>query len=454
MKTFTVKKPALPIRGIHFDMKGMQPSPRRLLELLDLCAGLRINAVLMEWEDTFPWHTYPELKSPTAYTTADITAFLKRARENGIEVIPLVQCLGHSEFVLRYKRFAGLRELRNDYGEHCPSNPECARLVMDLVDDVLDLSDGSIKRFHLGGDEAWRMGSCPKCKATIRKKGRDGLYLGHVSPILNRLNYFGIKPILWDDMMRKWPQKALKELGKRADLMAWSYEANPVHAGSHLKEEHLAGFRKAGVNVWGASAYKGGDGAFYDIPDLKARIANNEVWARLANKYGMKGVIATAWGRYNTFMSPCESIEASLDSLVNTALIMWNGKAPVEPEKAALAFLKGFKGGRDGRIFDRCQKAAKDLANWQSWDQRWCLELFERAAHLNGEPDRVNPSFVPGMTKNVANSIKKGKQLGEEYIKAHKGLVPDRWLKLYAESRIQPIEHRFESVKRLAKKGG
>ena len=453
MKTFTATKPSIPVRAIHFDMKGMPPTPSRLLEQLDLCAGLRINAVLMEWEDTFPWRCYPELKSPTAYTPEFITAFLKRAQENGIEVIPLVQCLGHSEFVLRYKRFGGLRELKNDYGEYCPSNPASARLVMDLIDDVLDLSDGSIRRFHLGGDEAWRMGSCPKCKKTVRKTGRDGLYLGHVGPILNRLNYFGIKPILWDDMMRKWPRKALNELGQRADLMAWSYEADPVNPGSHLQESHMANFRKAGVRLWGASAYKGGDGAFFDIPDLKARIANNEAWTRLAGKYGLQGVVATAWGRYNTFMSPCESIEASLDALVLTAMIMWNGRAPADPGKAARGFLKGFRGGRELRIFERCQKAARDLQSWQTWDQRWCLELFERAAHLNGEPDRLNPSFVPGMVKNVANSIIKGKKLGQVFIKAHKGLVPDRWNKLYAESRIKPIERRFECIKRIATRG-
>jgi hypothetical protein len=454
MKLFNAKTPAMATRGIHFDMKGMPPTPDRLLQLLDLCAGLRINAVLMEWEDTFPWRTYPEMKSPTAYTPQFISAFLKRAKENGIEVIPLVQCLGHSEFVLRYKRFSHLRELKNDYSEHCPSNPESHKLVMELIDDVLDLSDGSIRRFHLGGDEAWRMGSCTKCKKAIRKDGKDQLYLGHVGPILNRLNYFGIRPILWDDMMRKWPTPALKEIGKRADLMAWSYTANPVDKWESLKEFHLAKYRKAGIRVWGASAYKGGDGAFDDLPNLETRMANNTAWARFARKYGMHGVVATAWGRYNTFMSPCETIEASLDSLVNTALILWNGRPPVEPGKAAQAFLRGFKNGRDWRIFDRCVKAAKDLKSWQTWDQRWNLELFERAAHLNGEPDRKNPSFVPGMVRNVANSIKKGKKLGEAFVKAHKGLVPDRWLRLYAESRVRPIERRFENVKRLSAVSG
>ena len=450
MKLFKGKKPVVPIRGIHFDMKGTPPTPRRLLELLDLCAGLRINCVLVEWEDSFPWRRYPELKSPTAYIPELVRAFLKRAREHGIEVIPLVQCFGHSENVLRHNRFRAMRELKNDFSEYCPSNPGSARLVIGLVDDVLALSGGSIRRFHLGGDEAWHMGSCPKCKSAIRRGGKDGLYLGHVGPILDHLNARGIRPILWDDMMRKWPIQGLKALGRRADLMAWSYEADPVNPGSHLQESHLANFRKAGIRVWGASAYKGGDGAFDDLPVLKARVANNQAWARLSRKYGLLGVVATAWGRYNTFMSPCETIEASLDALVLTALIMWNGRPPAEPEKAVRAFLRGFKGGRDLRILERCRKAGYDLSNWQAWDLKWNLEMLERAAHLNGEPDRVNPAFVPAAIVNIRKAVMKGRKLGKAFVLAHQGLVPLHWLRLYAESRVRPIERRFADIKRLA----
>ncbi|HXK44545.1 MAG TPA: hypothetical protein PL060_01235, partial [bacterium] len=65
---FVRSTPAITIRGIHLDLKGLPPTPSRLVELLELCAEARINCVLVEWEDMYPWKTYPELQNDTAYS--------------------------------------------------------------------------------------------------------------------------------------------------------------------------------------------------------------------------------------------------------------------------------------------------------------------------------------------------------------------------------------------------
>src|SRR5687768_9123699 len=197
---FTRKSPVVPVRGVHLDLKGHPPTPERLLSLLELFSAVRLNAVLAEWEDTLPWRRHPALRSPTAYTPAVIRRFAARAEALGIEIIPLVQCFGHSENVLRLPAFRRLRERPADVAEFCPSNPASARLVIELVDDALALQGGRVRRFHLGGDEAWHMGSCPKCRAAIRANGKDRLYLRHVGPVLDHLTRRGIRPILWDDM--------------------------------------------------------------------------------------------------------------------------------------------------------------------------------------------------------------------------------------------------------------
>ncbi len=127
-------------------------------------------------------------------------------------------------------------------------------------------------------------------------------------------------------------------------------------------------------------------------------------------------------------------------------MIMWDGRIPENLRETARAFLKKVTRGRDLAIFDRCFKAASALASWQSWDQRWNLELLERAAHLNGEPERLNPSFMPNTIRNTKLSIMRGHDLGKVFIKAHRGLVENGWLKFYVESRIRPIERRFRLI--------
>ena len=444
-KLFSARRPAVEIRGVHLDLKGVPPTPKRLLKLLDLFSALRINAVLAEWEDTFPWSRYPELKSPTAYTPAEIKSFADRAADLGIEIIPLVQCLGHAENVLSKKRFAALCEVKDNVAQFCPSNPASARVVIDMVDDVMHLLGGRIRRFHLGGDEARYMGSCPRCRRAVGKIGKGGLYLNHVGPILDHLNDWGVKPILWDDMMRPWPDSALRKLGRRADLMSWSYAADPApKKNKWLNPGHLRRFRRDGIRVWGASAYKGGDGAWMDVPDTKARAQNNLAWARLACENGLAGVVATAWSRYDTFMAPCETIDSSLHTLVIAAAAMWDGNLPRDYMAAAQSFLR--RHPAEFKRFRNCFQAASNLGRWQKGSILWHLEEAERAAHLSGEPDRINPGIVRRHIEGIKKEIAKGRALGAAFIRAHRGAIPDRWLRLYVASRVNPFVRRFKSL--------
>lgn len=443
----TRPRPVVPLRGVHLDLKGNPPTPERLLSLLDVFRAARLNVVLAEREDTFPWRRFPALRSPTAYTPGQIGRFQAGADARGIEIIPLVQCYGHAENVLRLKAFQGLREEPDDVSEFCGSNPGSARVIIAMVDDVLNLMGPGIRRFHLGGDESRHMGSCARCRRAIRQDGKDRVYLRHITPILDHLSARGVRPILWDDMMRSWPESALRELGRKADLMAWAYTAEPVgKTQGFLHEGHLAKFRRAGVATWGASAYKGADGAFIDVPDLAERTANNGAWARHARTHRLTGVIATAWSRYDTFMSPCETIEASLDALFIAAAALWDGRLPADPAAAARVTLQRTLGRSALRRFAACYDAAKGLSDWAAGLEKWFLSEREHAAHLVGEPDRLNPGMMRRLDVRIRGQFTSGQRHAAAFIRAHRGLIPDRWLKLYVASRILPLKRRFRNV--------
>lgn len=322
MPFFENQEPAAEIRGVHLDLKGLPPTPERLLELLELFAAVRLNCVLVEWEDAYPWQTYPELRSQTAYSLDFVLEFLNCARRLGLSVIPLVQSLGHLENVLSKERFSHLRELPNDVGELCPSKPEGREVLFHMIEDVLTTHHGLITHFHLGGDEAWSMGSCLQCRAFVAERGKASLYHEHVAPLLEVLGKRGIRPILWDDMMRHWPEDELQRIAPHSDLMAWSYAPDPFQ---RLGKEVLDRYAEAGIIIWGASAFKGADGPFVDLPDVERRAANLMAWAEEAGRRPLAGLIATGWSRYNAFLAPCEGLESSLDCLVLAGASMWDG---------------------------------------------------------------------------------------------------------------------------------
>jgi len=430
---FASATPAVTLRGIHLDLKGLPPTPRRLLELLDVVAEARLNCVLVEWEDTYPWRRYPELRSPSAYSRAVVRTFLAGAAERSIRVIPLVQSFGHLENVLSRKRFVRLRERPDNVQELCPCHPRSAAVIRELIADVLETHEGHITHFHLGGDEVYEMGVCPRCRPIAEREGRAALYLRHMVPLLDDLKDKGLRPIIWDDMMRPWPLKALRKLAVKTDLMCWNYALDPFQ---HVKPETLSRFARAGITLWGASAFKGGDGPVTDLCRREIRVGNMLAWTRAARRFGLAGVVATGWSRASTFRVACAGLESSLDTLVLAGAAMWDGGLPKNYEAAARAFLnKGKKRTIAGEPFARCRRASERLAEWRAYFQDF-LERTGAWAQFTSEPDRFDPRTARQFVAEWRHCVKEGQRRGREWIRAHRGLVPARELQNYVASRL------------------
>ena len=129
--------PVVPIRGVHMDLKGTPPTPERFERHLELFARLRYNAVLIEWEDTFPYAVDERFRCETAYTAEQVRRFCDRARKLGMEVVPLVQCLGHMETPLSVADYAPLREVPHRADVLNPLADGARELVERMVEDVL-----------------------------------------------------------------------------------------------------------------------------------------------------------------------------------------------------------------------------------------------------------------------------------------------------------------------------
>lgn len=444
MAFFTRKAPVVAVRGIHLDLKGVPPTPRRLLEILDLMAEVRLNAVLVEWEDMYPWKKHPELRNETAYTPAQVKRFLAHARSLGIEVIPLVQSFGHMENVLLKEKFKHLRELEDDCRDVCPMKPGSGGVMKELIDDILETHAGYIERFHLGGDEAWSLGTCPECRRYVRRHGREGLYLYHIEPLLRHLTARDVRPILWDDMMRQWPKRALVRLGRQADLMAWSYANDPF---VWLKRSILDRYEAAGVNVWGASCFKGADGITIDVPNKKNRMENMLAWSVEAKSRSLVGVVATGWSRYCSTVAPCETIESALDMVVLAGVAAWDGDLPADAVRLAGKFLNRGRCARlAGARYRRCLEAAEALQAWRNRVPDWMLTA-EALCPLVGEVERRNDRHFQQTFEHLETMMREGERLGRRFVKAFTGLIPAVWLERYVAVRLRQVRRRIDCLR-------
>ena len=264
-ESLNTEKNVFPIRAVHLDLKGVPPTASRLVELPRIYAAAGYNAILVEWEDMFCWSIDERFQNETSYSADDIRKFVLSAKENGLEIISLVQCLGHMETPLSIDDYKHLRECSYRSDVLSPLASGARELVEDMIEDVLSHT-GDVRYFHLGGDEAWGFGSSPQSRAYIEEHGKGMLYLNHIGPILDKLNSRGIRPILWHDMMCEWDDRALHDLGERADLMVWCYGEPHMEMAQVHQSKILDRFSNSGIKMWGATAYKGADYEGFDLP--------------------------------------------------------------------------------------------------------------------------------------------------------------------------------------------
>ncbi|OGV72363.1 MAG: hypothetical protein A3K19_23440 [Lentisphaerae bacterium RIFOXYB12_FULL_65_16] len=438
---FQRASPAVAVRGIHLDLKGMPPTAERLVQLPEIFAELKINALLVEWEDTYPFTTYPELRCPTAYDEDTIRRFLDNAAQHGVEVIPLVQCLGHLENPLLKARFKHLREVATSAGELCPRRPGARDLVLAMFDDVLKTHRGHIRRFHIGGDEPWTFGSCPDCKAFADKHGKAALYRDYLMPLLEHLNAQGIRPLVWDDEMRRWPDEDLKRLAAKADLVVWWY-ADKLEGKAFGQDlvfpDLVKHFRSAGAHWWAGSAFKvSGEG---DLPPVEKRAVNNLLWTREAVNQQADGVLATGWTRGSVTCTQVGGLETAWDSIALAAAIMWDGDMPPDAVAVTRAHLAtGRCKDLIGEPFSKCFAASLAFKDWkQKMDTHGGWQWMERSASISFEPERINP-FTDRRFFSIdkfRDELLAGVGKARDVMAAHRGLVPEFWLKRYVAARL------------------
>lgn len=327
MPVFTAQSPAIERRAVHLDLKGLPPTFERLMALVEVFDKMRFNSVVVEWEDMFPWSFDPKLRNASHYTAEQVKQFAKRCAELDIEIIPLIQCLGHLEFILQHEPYQHLAECPEYADTLNPLHEGSVKLVLQMVDDVLELLP-EVTHFHLGGDEAWSFGTSPASQRFIAEHDKPTLFLKHVQPILDSLRLRKVRPLIWHDMMMDWPVSALQQIGKDADLVVWGYRGTPAMRTHHHKLEVLDRLHEAGIPIWGASAYKGADGPFRDLPNKEARLLNHTGWMDVAAPYELKGLIATGWSRYASGRVQGESIDACLPELAMASITFYNGHWP------------------------------------------------------------------------------------------------------------------------------
>jgi len=341
--------PDLSVRGVHFDLKGGMPTFEYLTSAIERLAHFKINVVLMEYEDRLAFPGHPGLAAPSALSMEQAAELERVARANHVQIVPLLQCLGHAEYILRRSAYAHLRESDDHFQQMCPSKPEVMAFFKERAEHLMALHPDSLY-FHAGGDETRQLGECPTCTAKADRVGPHRLYFDYVKACCEYLIDQGCRPIIWDDILTRHAHALFADLPESTVVMYWLYgitaptqthcwygggcaaseqwqhkpygphpplprAASPTFEGMSPEEYaffeqyadsdtfpaelsstvFLRFMQESGVSVMGGSAIQPSDHGV--VADPERGIPNVRTWARAIHGAGELGVVSTAWTR-------------------------------------------------------------------------------------------------------------------------------------------------------------
>ncbi|NWH16869.1 HEXDC Hexosaminidase, partial [Grus americana] len=223
------------MRLVHLDLKGAAPRVSYLEQVFPLLSQLGANGILIEYEDMFPFKGELEiLKSPYAYSEKDIERIQQLADLHKLEVVPLVQTFGHVEFILKHEKYQHLREVERFPNSFNPHVPDTLALLKSILSQVIEKHRRSTW-IHIGADEVFHLGEGMDSKNWMsRNKGDMGtMYLKHIKEVLSFITtqFWGLRVLMWDDMLRKISVGALQgeTMGAAAVAPEPGVSAAPVH---------------------------------------------------------------------------------------------------------------------------------------------------------------------------------------------------------------------------------
>uniref|UniRef100_A0A1I7TM51 beta-N-acetylhexosaminidase n=1 Tax=Caenorhabditis tropicalis TaxID=1561998 RepID=A0A1I7TM51_9PELO len=321
-------------RIIHLDLKGAAYKPEYFTELFAFLNRLQATGILLEWEDMFPFKgRLAGAVNRNAYNMETVENILKEAQKHHLQIIPLVQTMGHLEWILKLESFAHLREDARFPQVICFSDDDAWSLIEEMIEEVAEVHKKyGMPYFHIGADEAFQIGICNASVSRLQKEyTRERLMLWHISRTARfvKEKYPDTQVLAWHDMLASAMETDIAEykLTELLQPVLWNYAED---LDIYLPRSTWMILKSFG-SVWGSSAWKGADGPARYATNANHYVKNHESWVKqLSMVYKdfnvVEGLIMTGWSRYDHFAVLAETIPVALPTLAMSMETMLEGR--------------------------------------------------------------------------------------------------------------------------------
>lgn len=327
-------------------------------------------------EDAVEYPSLPSVARADAYRHRDLARLTERADKVGIKVVPIVNLLGHTQYLIKTPELRELNELRHpdgsplERGQVCPVLPRTLEIAEKLFDDVRVFC--SAGKIHVGLDESFHLGHHPESRREIAAIGLAAHFARYATRLHERISARGMKMGMWADMLALIPEAIpLLPAGIAAyDWYYYPFQSRPRLELFNFREYDLApSLRARGIEYWGCPT--NGAFRFEPLPVFSDRLQNLRAWWKRCHQVQAAGFLVTSWESYRLAIEITTLVDAA-------AATLWR-EPSIDDGTGMLA--NGFRLAQPGANMRQCQTWARSalscdvhaFSGYARWEinERW-----------------------------------------------------------------------------------
>jgi hypothetical protein len=361
------------IRAFQWDLARQVERLDVLKKLLPRYAAWGYEELYLHLEDAVHFPGLPGVGRADAYTYEELGELVFAAARVGIKVVPIVNLLGHTQYLIKHPDWRDLNELRDarghalPQGQVCPLHPRTVEAATLLLRDLAPYCTAG--KVHVGLDESFHLGKCPRCRDEVARIGLGGHFAAHVHRLHALCRPHDLQMGLWADMLYFVPE-AIPLLPRGLIAYDWYYypfaKKPRVEFFNFAEHDLVPALRQQGIAYYGCPM----NGAFRHepLPVFGDRLANLKSWWQHGLTVAAEGFLVTSWEANRLALETTTVVDAA-------AATLWLEPAHDDhPAMLARGVERLFK-LKSGRALARTLLAADEhafagYARWQIND-RW-----------------------------------------------------------------------------------
>jgi hypothetical protein len=307
-------------RGFQWDLARQVERHDWLLQQLPRYADWGYQELYLHLEDAVEYPSLPGVARRDAYSYRQMEKLVHTADRVGLKVVPIVNLLGHTQYLIKVPGLRDLNELRHPdgspqaSGQICPLHPRTLEIAEKLLRDMAPFCTAG--KVHVGLDESFQLGRHPLSRSEIERIGLAAHFAGHVNRLHALTTGLGLRMGMWGDMLYFLPD-AIPQLPREVTIYEWYYygfRRRPRVELFNFAESRLGeALRARGFAVWGCPM--NGSARYEPLPHFTDRLDNILSWSRRNAQLGNEGLLVTSWEPFRLAIELTTVVDAAAASL-------------------------------------------------------------------------------------------------------------------------------------------